>query len=293
LLITNSTLEALRTGFQTNFQAGIAVVSAQYQLLVTPVTSATKVETYGFLGDFPIFRKWLGEKRIRSLEERAYQLTNDDFEATIGIHKNKIKDDNLGLYGPMVKGWGESAQALPDRLSFQALQDGNTRLCYDGQYFFDTDHPVNGASVSNMSGAGAVSPWYLLDTTKPLKPLIYQQREAPTFDMVVDPQDSHVFATGEYLMGGEARGAVGYTYWQLAHRSTAAISEATFVTAKNAMAAITNDELEPLEVRPNIIVVGRSNEAAARALFEKASLAGGESNIWFNAVKVVISDRLP
>ncbi|MDB5432421.1 MAG: hypothetical protein JWP35_3537 [Caulobacter sp.] len=296
MIITATSLEALRTGFRTEFQAGVAAAAPQFQGLVTPVSSSTKVETYGFLGDFPIFRRWLGDKRIRSMKEKAYQLVNENFEATIGIHKDKIDDDNLGLYAPMVKGWGQSAGSLADQLAFEALAAGNVRVCYDGQNFFDTDHPVGGAvpvQVSNMSGAGAVQPWFLLDTSKPLKPLLHQERKKPIFNMVTDPNDSHVFSTGEYLIGGEARAAVGYTYWQLAHRSTAALNVANYEAAKAQGAALVNDEGEPLGVVYDTCVVGTSNEAAARNLFEKQNLAGGESNIYFNKVKVVVSPRLP
>jgi phage major head subunit gpT-like protein len=294
LLITNASLEALRTGFRAEFQKGVNAKTSQYEVMTTKVPSSTKVETYGFLGDFPIFRKWVGEKRIRSMTERAYQLVNDSFEATIGIHKDKIRDDNLGLYGPLVQGWGQDAGALNDRLAFEALANGHVRVCFDGQNYFDTDHPMGreGATLhSNINAAGAVQPWYLLDCSKPLKPILLQEREAPTFQMVVDPTDSHVFKTGEYLMGGEARAAAGYTYWQLAYRSTATLNEANYKAACDAMAAIVDDEGEPAGIKPTHIVVGTSNKVAARTLFKKANLTGGESNIYFEDVVIVEAQR--
>lgn len=295
MLISQTSLQALRTGFNTQFNNGLALAAPISEPLVTTVTSATKVETYGFLGDLPIFRKWLGEKRIRSLAEKAYALTNDDFEATIGIHKNKIADDNLGLYGPIVAGWGKDAGQLKDSLSFDALKYGHQRPCYDGQNYFDTEHPMgkDDAATSNMSGADAVQPWFLVDLSKPLKPILYQNRQAPTFDMVTDPKDSHVFKTGEYLMGGEARGAAGYTLWHLAHRSTAALDAAGYETAKTAMAALTNDEGEPLGIKPTHIVFGSSNSAAAKTLFAAQNKAGGESNIYFGEVALIEAPRLP
>ncbi len=294
MLITQTSLQALRTGFNLLFNNGLKAAAPVSEPLVTTVNSSTKVETYGFLGDLPIFRKWLGEKRIRSLAEKAYALVNESFEATLGIHKDKINDDNLGLYGPIVTGWGKDAGQLKDRLSFDALRDGHIRACFDGQNFFDTDHPVDfaGAPTTNMSGAGAVEPWFLVDLSKPLKPILYQERQAPAFAMVVDPTDSHVFKTGEYLMGGEARGAAGYTLWQLAHRSTATLNEANYVAAYNAMAALKNDEGEPLEIRPTHIVVGPSNRAAAKSLFEAQNKAGGESNVYFKDVVIIDAPRL-
>ena len=293
MIINNANLEALRTGFKTTFQAGLKAGASLYALLATVVTSSTKVETYGFLGELPRFRKWIGDKRIRSIAEKAYQLTNESFEATIGIHKDKIRDDNLGLYGPMVNGWGKSAGQLNDQLVFDALRDGHLKPCYDGQNFFDTDHPVGdgGDVYSNMTD-GAGPAWYLVDCSQAIKPILLQERQAPTFDMVTDMTDSHVFKTGEYLMGGEARAAAGYTYPQLAHRSKAVLNAANFQAARDAMAALVDDEGQPLEVRPTHIIVGSSNLAAAKAIFEAQNQAGGASNIWWKAVEVVEAKRL-
>ncbi len=291
--ITIAALEALRTGFKTDFQKGIATSKPQFEFMTTPVNSTTKIETYGFLGDFPVFREWIGEKRIKSLDEKVYQLLNRDFEATRGIHKNKLKDDNLGLYKPLVEGWGTDAASLKDRLSFESLSLGHVRPCYDGQNFFDDEHPVGMGSVSNVSGDGSVQPWYLLDCSKPLKPILLQNRQDPVFVMVTDPEDSHVFKTGEFLMGAEARAAAGYTFWQLAHRCTGPLTAQNYEAAVAAMAAITNDEGEKLAVKPTHIVVGTSNKAAARNLFKKANLTGGESNIYFEDVAIVEAVRLP
>lgn len=294
MLISQTSLQALRTGFNALFNSGLKLAAPVSEPLVTTVNSATKVETYGFLGDLPVFRKWLGEKRIRSLAEKAYTLTNEDFEATIGIHKTKIEDDNLGLYGPIVEGWGKDAGQLKDSLSFDALKYGHERPCFDGQNYFDTEHPMGpeDTPTANMSGNDAVEPWFLVDLSKPLKPILYQNRKAPQFAMVTDPQDSHVFKTGEYLMGGEARGAAGYTLWQLAHRCTAALTAENYAAAKAEMAALTNDEGEPLGIKPTHIVFGSSNSAAAKTLFAAQNKAGGESNIYFNELQLIEAPRL-
>jgi phage major head subunit gpT-like protein len=43
----------------------------------------------------------------------------------------------------MVDGMGISARKLWDDQLVDYLRNGQTRLCYDGQYFFDTDHPIS------------------------------------------------------------------------------------------------------------------------------------------------------
>lgn len=296
MIIDNANLRNLRTGFQTRFQAGLGRAPRITDPFVTEVASTTKTETYGWLGDFPIFRKWVGQKVVKALEERSYQLTNDDYEVTVAIHKHKLEDDNLGLYGPMLEGIGQDAAYLRDRLCLDALKAGHTSLCYDGQYFFDTDHVINGATVSNSNTAATVNPWYLMDLSKPLKPIIFQNRKSPIFVSNVShlAANDHLFETGEYKFGGEARGAAGYSYWQTSYRSTATLNATNYEAARAAMAALTDDNGEPLGIKPTHIVVGNTNLAAARTLFEAQNEAGGASNIYWKTLTVIDgSSRLP
>lgn len=58
--------------------------------------------------------------------------------------------------------------------------------------------------------------WFLLDTTKPIKPFIYQERQAPVFVQQTDPQSDDVFSRKLFKFGAEARAAGGYGFWQLA-----------------------------------------------------------------------------
>ncbi|MDH7971775.1 Mu-like prophage major head subunit gpT family protein [Sphingomonas sp. AR_OL41] len=296
MLITAAALQALRTAFNNKFKDGRTKAKPKLTVLATPVTSSTAIETYGFLSEMPAFRKWVGDKRIKSIAERAYQLINDDYEASVGIKRKSIQDDNLGLYPSMFEGWGMEAELWPDRLLAAALASGNTLPCFDNQNFFDTLHPnfdEAGSTYSNNNTIGTVQPWYLVDLSKPLKPLIMQKREEPHFWMTTNPEDTAVAETGRFGAWGEARGAAGYTMPFLAYRSTAAITAASYVAARDAMAAYVDDVGDPRGIVPTHIVYGVSNRAAAEDLFKKMNLAGGESNVHWNAVECLFAERLP
>lgn len=62
--------------------------------------------------------------------------------------------------------------------------------------------------------------WFLLDTTKPVKPFIYQERKKPVLVEQTDPQSDAVFSTKKFKFGAEARAAGGYGFWQTAFGST-------------------------------------------------------------------------
>lgn len=69
--------------------------------------------------------------------------------------------------------------------------------------------------------------WYLLDTTKPVRPFVYQERKAPVFVQQTDPEADDVFMRRMFKFGAEARAAGGYGFWQLAFGSdgTAAVPQ--------------------------------------------------------------------
>ena len=296
MIITAPALQALRTGFNKRFEDGKAKAKPKAAILATQVPSSTKTETFGFLGDMPAFRKWLGDKRVKSLGEKSYVLINDPYEVSIGIHKHKLQDDNLGMYQSMFEGWGMEAAMWPERLLFAALAAGISTACFDNQNFFDTSHPnfdELGTTYANTNNANQVQPWYLVDLSKSLKPLIMQEREKPHFWMCTNPEDSHVAKTGEFLCTGEARGAAGYTMPYLAYRSTATLNEANYVAARDAMSAYVDETGDPRGIAPTHLVHGVSNRSAAENLIKKMNLAGGESNIHWNAVELLFAERLP
>lgn len=62
--------------------------------------------------------------------------------------------------------------------------------------------------------------WYLLDTSKPVKPFIFQERIKPEFISLDNPKDGNVFFNAQYIYGVNCRGNAGYGLWQLAYGST-------------------------------------------------------------------------
>lgn len=142
----------LAKGLLTNFFEGYNSVETHWQEVATKVPSTARSENYAWIGSIPRIRKMKGERIPKKLLEHTYTITNEEYEASIEVNHADIKDDQTGQYGIQAKSIGESAKAFPDELVFETLLPGGfTSLCYDGQYFFDTDHPIGetGATQSN------------------------------------------------------------------------------------------------------------------------------------------------
>lgn len=290
--LNSGNLAILYRAFNAAFQKGFAGVTPMWQKIATLVPSTTGTEDYGWLGQIPGMREWVGDRHIHNLKQHDYSLKNKKFELTVGVPREKVDDDQYGVYAPMMEMLGESANGHPDELIFALLADGFTTPCYDKQYFFDTDHPViqpdgTTASVSNMQ-AGAGNPWFLLDTRRALKPLILQMRKRPEFVRKDDPKDDNVFNKGELIYGVDDRKNVGFGFWQMAFGSKATLDATNFDANMAAMGAFKGDHGKPLGVMPDLLVVGSSNRAAAKAVVEAEKLANGASNTNFKAVEVLV-----
>lgn len=260
-IVNSATLTALRTGFNLNFENGKTKAAPQFSAIATVIRSTTKSNTYGFLGQWPGFREWVGDRSLKSIKEHAYAISNKDFESTVSVDRNDIEDDNLGVYGPMMQEMGYAASVFPDELVFPLLTAGFTTTCYDGQYFFDTDHPVNaevdgsGADVSYanaiVDGGYTGQPWYLMDTSRSLKPIIFQERKSAQFTSMDSLTDESVFMRKEFRYGVDCRCNVGFGFWQMAVGVKKTLDYQTIWDAINLMRTFKADGGRPLGLGKN------------------------------------------
>jgi phage major head subunit gpT-like protein len=239
----------------------------------------------------PTMREWIGQREVTNPEAFVYAIKNRTFESTVAVKREDIEDDSYGVYGPLFQQLGSLAKTHPDELIFALIKGGFAAKCYDGQYFFDTDHSVAGKSVSNMQ-AGAGEPWFLLDTTKTVKPFIFQNRRDYNLVKKNNPDDENVFMNNEFIFGIDARVNAGYGLWQLAHGSKAPLNEENYAAARTAMRSLKAENGRSLLVTPSTLVVGPSNEDAARKLLIAQQGSAGASNVYANTAELIVSGWL-
>lgn len=289
-LVTTALVQALFVGFRREFQQALTDTPTDYQGVSTTVPSTTKSSTYGWLGQFPQFREWVGDRTVKSMAAHGYSIVNKDWESTVGVKRTDIEDDEVGIYSPLFNEMGRAAKAHPDELVFQLLKAGHTTLCFDGQNYFDTDHPVypnvdgtgTAVDVANMdidlvdAGRKDNPIWFLMDTSRAIKPIIFQERKKPVLTSMTSLTDENVFTKNEYRFGADSRGNVGFGFWQLAFASNQPLTAANYAAARKAMQEFKADGGRPLGIRPNTLVVPPALEGAGRKLLVKDENGGNE-----------------
>jgi phage major head subunit gpT-like protein len=300
-LVTRDFLAATYTGFKSLFDKSFATANPVYPQIATVVESGTDKQNYNWLGAAPALREWVDERVPGALRTHSYEVANRKYEASVEIDRETFEDDQLGQVKPRIEELAVRAATHPDELVVGLLADGFATACYDGQFFFDSDHAEgdSGTQSNLISGAFSggkleeavvkmlsfkddqgkplgvmpdtlvvgpdnyfnarevlnsvsivvagstnvekpsgnplsgmlnvvVSPhvpsgnWFVLATSYPVRPLLFQWRVKPEFTAVTDPSDDYVFSTDVFKYGVRSRCGAGYGLWYLAVGSTGA-----------------------------------------------------------------------
>jgi phage major head subunit gpT-like protein len=293
MIVNRTALQSMFVGFKLLFDKAFEAVQPLYLKIATVIPSKTATEEYKWLGKIPRMREWLGERIIQNLTAFSYAIKNRDFELTIGVDRNDIEDDTIGVYSPLMQSMGQSAAMHPDELIWELLAKGFTKKCYDKQPFFSETHKDGKLTQSNLGTvalsvtsygtaraqmmalkdengnslkiipnllvvppqlegiarkilfseqidsttnvykgtaellvvpdlSGDATKWYLMDVSKPVKPLIFQERKKPEFVAKDKPEDDNVFNNKQIVYGVDSRDNAGFGLWQLAYGSTGA-----------------------------------------------------------------------
>ena len=287
-IINGENLKAISKAFKKEFQDSYAKVEVNYPKVATEVKSNTISTDYTWLGDFPKMKEWIGERDVQDLKAHKYTITKKRFELTIGMDRDFIIYDNLGMVKPRIQQMAHDGRTHYDELIFPLLEENGT--CYDGKSFFATNHKVEKKNVSNLGdlpltqanflstrasmmnqkgengkklgvkpniivvpaaleavalrlfkadqidGSSNITKdmveilviadltddkaWYLMDTSRPLKPLVLQINKPIEFTAMDKADDEAVFTRAEFRYGLDSEDNAGYGLWQLAYKQT-------------------------------------------------------------------------
>ena len=308
--ITAADLEALRVTLSTAFNNAFAGTPAWWNRVAMLNQTDEKIGRMGWIANLPQVRELVGDRVVQNFAERSHDIVNKDRDLTVGIHRDQLDTRLMGGYAMQYAAMGEIVAKHPDTLMVSLLRNGQASLCFDGQFFFDTDHPVslsnsslgtfsnyeasgraltldnygvvraammgrlgeNGLpagvmpnllvvppqleaiakmiatadTIINTAGAtpaagaagtqniwkGTVdvlvvpelavdaTTWYLLDTRRVVKPLVYQRRRSFEFS-ILGMDSEHFKKKSEILIIGDAADAGGYGFPHLAYKAAA------------------------------------------------------------------------
>ena len=207
----------------------------------------------------------IGRRLGRNIPEALGPVRSGAVAASTTIYPGGIAMVNAAGF----IGQGQTATGLIGVGRAEALVDNSAGANGDvnanwkpGTYRYD-----NSAGGDEITAAGA-TPWFLLNTSRALKPIIFQERRKPQFVSKDKPNDDNVFERKEFLYGADARNNVGFGFWQMAYGSKQALTAANFSAARQAMMELKGDYGRPLGIVRNLLVVPPSLESEAEEILK-------------------------
>jgi len=127
-------------------------------------------ETYKWLGMAPAMREWIGGRQAKGFRENGITIVNKTFEATMEVLVDEMRRDKTGQIMVRVNEMADRVNAHWAKLLTTLIVAGEAGVCYDGQYFFDTDHAEG--------DSGAQSNDLTFNVTTPTAPTASEMEQA-------------------------------------------------------------------------------------------------------------------
>lgn len=121
-------------------QLAIDAGNSWVNLIANLFDSDQASETYAFLGQVPTFQEWIGNRKAKSLRDEQFSIRNVKYESTLEVQLDDLRRDKTRQILTRIQDHANRANSHWASLLSTIILNAESTLCYDGQYFFDTDH---------------------------------------------------------------------------------------------------------------------------------------------------------
>jgi phage major head subunit gpT-like protein len=140
MALTTAQLATASRTITAQFVRAVRAAQPFYPRIANVIPSEGAEEEYGFIGDMPGVREWVGDRVFNQLRAASYVLKNKHWEDSLLVAKTDVADARILKYTPLIEQLAAEASYHPDELLFTVMVNGASVVGWDGQYFFDTDH---------------------------------------------------------------------------------------------------------------------------------------------------------
>jgi len=118
----------------------VATTASWVPMLGMLFSSSQEAQEYRWLGNTPTMREWIGGRHAKGFRANGIIIRNKKFEATMEIDVDEIRRDGTGQIMVRIDELVTRTVTHWQSLMSTLILGGESGICYDGQYFFDTDH---------------------------------------------------------------------------------------------------------------------------------------------------------
>lgn len=132
--------------FRRDYMAELDQAPTLWRDYAAEVPVSGKSSLFMWLANQASVREWIGPRQHKNLSTRTWEVTHRTWELSYEFDARQIADDIEGVTASAVtaaRNFGQKFARHEDSLVASVLEAGVSTNCWDGQYFFDTDHPVD------------------------------------------------------------------------------------------------------------------------------------------------------
>lgn len=108
-------------------------------------------EKYPWLGSSPAMREWIGARNSTGLGSNSVTIVNTPYEATLEVLVDELRRDQTGQVMVRIQELAERTNSHWAKLISELIIAGESNVCYDGSFFFDTTHVEQGNSTAQSN----------------------------------------------------------------------------------------------------------------------------------------------
>jgi phage major head subunit gpT-like protein len=127
-------------------------------------TSDQASETYAWLGMSPLMREWIGGRQTNGIKENSLTIRNKHYEATMEVLVRDLRRDKTGQIMVRIEEMARRANAHWAKLLTDLIDAGAATACYDGKYFFATDHEEGESGAQSNAISSDISEYPVIET---------------------------------------------------------------------------------------------------------------------------------
>ncbi len=135
-------------------------------------------EEYPWLGQSPAMREWVGGRHAKGFKESGLTIKNRHFEATVEVLLSELRRDKTGQIMLRIRELALRTNSHWASLLSALIINGESSLCYDGQFFFDTDHQEGESGVQSNDITTDISALPAVAHGTPAAPSVEEAQQA-------------------------------------------------------------------------------------------------------------------
>ena len=157
MVVQTEIVEALRTRVHALYAQIHEEYTPIWPAYVTEITGAETVNKMDWFGAMPIMREVKGPIDIGKVHHHDYTITVGRQGVGILVELKMLYHNRLDQVGLMLRDFFARTVTYEDRVCAQTLSAGFSTTCFDGQYFYDSDHSWGDSGTVSNVGTAAFS----------------------------------------------------------------------------------------------------------------------------------------